>query len=408
MDIITNIIKKHSSLLVLILGAGCFFISNIFLKTKLSTYEYGIYSLIITYLSLIYIYGLLGFEQVLLRYSHIEKNNILLTQKICLYIILTTSILTSIISTIVFKIFYLKTGHYLLFFTTFSMIISMPIFSILRLNKQFTLAQFVANYWKIILFFICIYMLIINQYAMDTIIDLLFLTIIVFTIVLVFYFTKKIRFEFTKNTSTKTIFLTFLFFFISITSFSLITFGDRFIIEEKIDIQTLGSYFFLTNFLLAPFNILQNYVGFKQLVEYKQGINHKSLFTNTIKISIIGLALGIGLCLFAFTMQRLNLVNFNFYDYITEITLFIILGIVKLYSSIVSPAFETNTNIKMLKLFNFSIIFSSIIFITILLYVDKLTINKVLICLILLWFIRSISQHILILKSTKNNSVIAH
>lgn len=406
MNSVFHLIKKHSSLLIIVLGAGCFFFSNIILQSKLNGIDYGVYSLFVTYLSFIYIYGLLGFEQVLLRYSFVKSKNLITTQKINKSIILSVILFTSIGFSILFRSIYFQSeiNYLLLFITSLSVIISMPIFSILRLNEQFSFAQLVANYWKIILIVICGLIVFFNNYSINFIITTLSISIIIFSIIVLIYFFKTIQFQLNKDISNKTIFQSFLFFFISITSFSLITFGDRFIIEYKINIETLGIYFFLFNFLLAPFNILQNYIGFKQLVEYKKGINFKIINRNIIQTIVLGLSLGIILFAISYVLEEYEIIDFEFHNYSIEIILLLILGIVKLYSSIISPAFEVTTDIKMLKTFNIILILSTLIIIAILLLINQLSITVVILTLIILWLIRSLVQHYLIYNSNTSNS----
>ena len=73
--------KKHLSLAIIIFGAGCFFLSNILLKEVLNEEAYGQYSITITYFSVIFIFGLLGLEQIFLRYSNFIATNTIETQK---------------------------------------------------------------------------------------------------------------------------------------------------------------------------------------------------------------------------------------------------------------------------------------------------------------------------------------
>lgn len=395
-----SLLKTHSSLLILILGAGCFFIANILFKTVLSDINYGIYSLIITYFSLIYIYGILGFEQVFLRYSFIKKNETIHTPKINIVIIIFVSFLTSIVYYSIFNSFYLQNyRNPLLYFASYCIIISMPIFSILRLKGLFTKAQLLANYWKILLLLISIYFLVFKIDSITLLINVLSCLIIVCSIILIMNTVMKFKFHYTSSINKKTILQSFLFFFISITSFSIITFGDRFIIEQKNGLETVGIYFFLSNFLLAPYGILQNYIGFKQLVKYKEGINLKTLFNNIYLSILLGITLGLLLFIIIFFIEEMNVLTFKFFKYKYEITLLIILGITRLYSAVISPAFEVSTNLRMLKSFNAVLIISTISMTIILITLNSLSINTVLFTLILLWFIRTFTQHLLIIKN---------
>ena len=67
-----QLFNKHFSLLILSFASFSFFIVNIFLKEQLNSEDYGLYSLLITYISLLSSFGMLGFEQTLLRNSVIK------------------------------------------------------------------------------------------------------------------------------------------------------------------------------------------------------------------------------------------------------------------------------------------------------------------------------------------------
>lgn len=396
-----GLIKKHSSLLLIFFGAGCFFLSNIIFKQQLSDHEFGIYSLVITYLSLIYIFGILGYEQVFLRYSNSYQKDIISTQKLSIYIVLFTSIIVSSLSTYFFYKYYIFQYYniFLLFITTLCMIICMNIFSILRLNEDYTSAQLVANFWKIFLFLICSLFFFIDDFPLHYIINSLSFIIILFTICFLIYIKRKIKFEYDFSVSKKTLYQSFIYFFISITSFSIITFGDRFIIEKKLDIETLGTYFFLSNFILAPYNILQNYIGFKQLSEYKKEINQKKLLKNIMQSLSLGIGLGLFLMILTYFTDYINLMQFKFKDWTLEIVLFLGLGIIKLYSAIISPAFEVRTSIRMLKIFNCVFITSTFILFYVLLKFNKTSMIEVIIVLSILWLIRTVLQHFLLSKN---------
>ncbi|WP_312149236.1 hypothetical protein [Empedobacter sp.] len=275
----------------------------------------------------------------------------------------------------------------------------MPIFSILRLKGLFEIAQLIANYWKFILLIISIYFLFFKIDSIVSLINILCFLIIGCTAIIILNTIKQFKFCYTSSINKKTILKSFLFFFISITSFSIITFGDRFIIEQKNGLEAVGIYFFLSNFLIAPYGILQNYIGFKQLVKYKEGIELNTLFKNVYLSLLLGVILGSFLLMIIFFIEEFNILTFKFFKYKYEMFLLIILGITRLYSAVISPAFEVSTNLKMLKYFNIILIISTILIITTLIFLNSVSINIVLLSLIFLWFIRTFAQHLLILKN---------
>ena len=78
--------EQHLSLLVIMVGAISFFVSNLVMKEILTATQYGHYSIFVTYFSLIYVFGILGTEQVFLRFSMGVKKNTIETQKFQLFL----------------------------------------------------------------------------------------------------------------------------------------------------------------------------------------------------------------------------------------------------------------------------------------------------------------------------------
>ena len=99
------LLRKHLSLLVLGITSISFFLTNIILKDYLSLDDYGLYSLFITYISLISSFGLLVFEQVILRNSTILSNKIIISSYLKLPIILSV-ILVAFLASYIFLINY--------------------------------------------------------------------------------------------------------------------------------------------------------------------------------------------------------------------------------------------------------------------------------------------------------------
>jgi len=81
------------------------------MKEVLSSFYYGQYSIIITYFSLIFVLGILGMEQVFLRFSIAKARNEIDTQKIQLVLIGCVVLLSTIVSTIFFKRNYFTILH---------------------------------------------------------------------------------------------------------------------------------------------------------------------------------------------------------------------------------------------------------------------------------------------------------
>ncbi|CAM4164426.1 hypothetical protein FLAN108750_13505 [Flavobacterium antarcticum] len=382
--------KKHFSFVLIILGAGCFFLSNVLFKIIFTDLEYGQYSILMTYLSVMYILGLLGLEQIFLRYSFQSNNNIITTQKFQIKLVGWTILITPIIGILSFQFYFNEVyiNQFLLYFSSLSMVALLFIFNAFRLNTNFVIAQFVSNFWRFFLIFIAIIAFFYKNVSFDYAINaILSSTIFIFIVGFIFCF-KKIRFIFDENVSKKDLMFTAFQFFISITTFSFLAFGDRFLVEYKFSVEEFGNYFYLTNFFLAPFSIFQNYIGFKQLIFFKKEFSVSIFNAFNKKFLLLGCGLGILLFGISYIVNQYERLNFDFDKYTNVIILLIIMGVVRLYSASINSAFEAKTNIKSLQKANLIFIFFAVLIIGSSTFFQSL--EAIVICIILIWLVRCI------------------
>ncbi len=392
---IRKIIKEgsnHLSLSVIVIGALCFFIANVVLKEKLTHQEYGLYSLVITFFSMMNLYGLLGLEQVFIRFSDFYQKNKIFTPLFILKLVAVIIVVSSFFGTLLFIQYAtdtLQLNFLLVLFATISIVSLLFIYNVLRLNSDFVLSQVFFNLWKFFLIILVLLSFVFFKLNIVLFINLL-MTIIILSFLISFYFCfKRIQFSYKKNVSKTDIIKTSIQFLISITSFSLLIFGDRFIIEHKFGIEEFGNYFYLTNFFLAPFSILQNYIGFKHLIIFKLDFKVASFNNFNRKIIFFGICLSLSLFIFLKTVSYYSVLNFDFNHYNLTIILMLIMGIIRLYSSSITSAFEAKTNVNTFKKGNIIFIVLSLIIV----FIDFIFINTLdlIICsIILIWLIRSI------------------
>lgn len=394
---------QHTSLIVLMFGALSFFASNIFMKEILSPEIYGYLSIFITYFSVIYVFGIFGTEQVFLRFSKPETKDQISTQKPLLFLILFFTIFSALTGTILFRHWYkeIKINTFFLFFSSLSIIGSTILFSILRLNSNFTLSQFLSNSWKIGMFFLAAIYLIYNYSDFYLFLNIISTITIVCFVSYLFYIIKKIKFNFSTEISNKQLFESSFHFFISISSFSLIIFADRFIVEHKYTFEKFGDFFYLSTFFLAPFSIIQSYIGFKQLIYFKNNFVKKDFQKFLIKVLLFGIMMSICLCTITFLLHYFKVIKFPFDQYLSIIILLLLTGIIRLYASSVSAAFEAKTSIKTLRKSNLWIVIITI-FILLFTFIFVDSIEMITINIIIVWFLRSIICKQMLYNQIKN------
>src|SRR5690606_1710621 len=105
------LVAKHSSFLMMGLGAASVFTTNIILKNNLNDIDYGKYSLFFTWIATLISFGFIGFDQVILRISRLESGKVLIDKHVFLYTALA-GFFTSIIISVYLKSGLLASVHY--------------------------------------------------------------------------------------------------------------------------------------------------------------------------------------------------------------------------------------------------------------------------------------------------------
>ena len=382
-----SLLRKHLSLLVLGITSISFFLTNIILKDHLSLDDYGLYSLFITYISLISSFGLLGFEQVILRNSTILSNKIIISSYLKLPIILSV-ILVAFLASYIFLINYNISVDYfwLIVFTTLVILVKL-IFNLFRLLSSFVLSQISLNLWKFLLFSSVLVLIFSNDIVILDEIYLIIIFSLLITIFMFFLLFKRVKFSL--SIKIDKLFSQASFFLLSLITISFINYGDRFFIESRFGLDDLGNYFYFLTLFLFPFSLLQSYVGFKEIVSFKLSYSHTLLLNKLKRLILYSLSFSLFLFLFFFSIDYLEYYSIKFSENIDMIALLIIFGVVKMIYALLSSAMGAVCNNKMLLKSNLYSILSIFIFIPFF-YYYAVTINITIMFLIVLWLIRCV------------------
>lgn len=408
LDNIKKIINAHGSFLIMGIGAFSIFTSNILLKDILTPKAYGVYSIFITYISIINSFGLLGFEQVFLRVTDNTVRNELKSEKALFFIITGIWIVFGFLATFLFNKNYLENNisFIVIYIFTLGISASMFLFNIFRINSNFFLAQFFLNHWKIFLLITTLSFLffdfdVVNLQFLIYIISVVFA---IFTIGGITLLLKKIKIKLRKRANIKELVFFAFQFSISLFTLSLMGQGDKFFVEELFGLEKLGEYFFLSNIFLFPFSILQSYVGFKELVSFKKNFSNKILIKKSKQISLFGALLGIALLVITYLCVKLNFLDIDFSKYLLLILFFLFTGISKLNYSLLSSVFGAIGEIKPITRANFQFLgLATIIFV---IFNSKISsINDIALIILVFWFFRSIIWWYNIFKQLNENKV---
>ena len=380
-----NIIKDHFSLFVIAISSVCFFLLNIILKESLSSNDYGLFSMFVTYISLLLSFGMFGFEQSLLRTSKI-KSKLEIDKAIVLPSIISVVLMSLIGSYLMLENYEIKLGYFTLFIFSIFVVLTKLSFNLYRLISSFIISQLNLNFWKISLFFIVSYCLLfdINYSIREMFIWMIFL----FSINLVSFFGLFNKIRFISNETMLTLIKKSLLFFMILFTISIIGYGDRIFIESRFGLSSLGDYFFYLNIFLFPFSLFQTYVGFKEIISFKKKFSFKLLNKRMNLIFRYSFVFSLILFFTVYLVEFFGIYNLKIMYNLDVILSLIFLGNIKIIYSLLSSAIGAVSDDNMLVNINFKSILS-IIIISPFIYFFSFNNFTTIVFVIILWIIRS-------------------
>lgn len=387
--IVKQILKRHTSFIVLLASSLLFFILNIILKEKLSPEDYGNYALLLTSISVASSLGLFSLEQLILRFSVIEKNR---------YFYINRNIFISFfISSLLFMTLFVAVGTYYfsvnilsLIFLALGPMLLMLLYNIYRLLKQYTYSQIILNSWKFILFFYIVYSW--NEPICFLQIMNIFIACFIFlTLSYIALFFKKYKIKLYDNKQEK-IYLMQLNFFISMLIMTILGVGDRFIVEYYLDIKVLGEYFYYITVVLFPYVLFQSYFGFRELPQFRENFSVKRMNNKIFHAMIFGFFLSIVIGVFLLFFNNLNMQSIEKLKVENYYLIFILMltGMVKIVYSILSAAVGATSNNKTIKQLNFYSIIAIMGVVCLFLFLNIKSIESIAFLFFAIWLVRSL------------------
>jgi O-antigen/teichoic acid export membrane protein len=378
-------------IIIMTIGSIALFLLSFVFKKNLSADEFGKYSILSTYITMISSFGLFGSEQLLIREGKINNDS----SKIELGKSASALVATSFILTISFSFIfdYLNIFQNTLSLISFSFFCVYLMFSynVFRLLKKFIFSQLIQTVWKVLILVIALIFVFFRFKLTYLLIENIYLLTFIFSGLFVFIVTYRrvnINIKYIKHISKKDFYLTF-YFFISLFTMSLIGNGDRLLIESKFDVVELGNYFFLNMLILFPFNFIQSYLGFIYIVEFRETDSPLSLINEKKKHVLKYLLLLIfSICFLLFITINFKFLTFSFLlkNWLI-VVVFVLSGVVRLYYSIYSSYMGANGNLLSIKKANIvSFMFTTVVILF--LYFFAKTLFLIALGFFIIWLIR--------------------
>ena len=386
--------RKHFSFVIIAFGSLCFFLVNFLLKDYLSQDNYGTYSIFITYISLLSSFGMLGFEQTLIRTSKI-KQKLEIEKSVILPSVISVFFVSIVGSYLIINNYEIGLDYYYLLTLSTLVILTKLVFNLSRMMSKFIFSQLSLNFWKIGLFLITLYLVFFE--IKIKILDLFQYVLILFFVsgILIFPLFKQIVVVHEKKIIA--LIKQSLLFFLTLFTISLISFGDRFFIENRFGLSEMGNYFFYINIFLFPFMLFQSYIGFKEIIVFKKDFSQKMLNDKIVLAQKYSLCFSIVLIISLCLIEYLNIYDLQILLNLDIIIPLIILGNIKVIYSLLSSAVGAVANDKMLIDINIKSIFS-IFLIMPCIYYFAFNISVTIFFIITLWLIRSLIWYKQLLK----------
>lgn len=385
-----TLLKNNASFLLIGIGALLIFLSNIVLKDVLTSSDYGKYSLLITYISLINSLGLLGFEQVFLRITDNKSNDSLNTSNFLIRVILIILFVGSFLFAAFFKLFMDTFNVLFWFILTLLVSISMLLFNLYRLSSFFFLAQLVNNSWKIILGISVLFFSAATFFDFKFVFWIICIVLIFFNTILFYNFLIRIKIKRVLKYSHKKVLNFGLHYLVSLLTLSFINYSDKFLIQHNFGLVELGNYFFLYSLIISPFSLIQNYVGFKELVLFKKEMSKDKIIAKIKKVSLLGFLLALIVIVLVVLMSKYKVIDIKLSDVFLLIVVFLFTGMIKINYAIFSAALGAQGDFLHIKKANTLSFLTIILIMTLLLFVLDKGIEFIAFAILLLWLLRTL------------------
>jgi len=324
-----KIINNNISFLLIASAAFLGMLSTLIVKKYLPNFFIS-YSLFITFIGIVNSFGLLGFDQVFLRLS--EKNNNYIYIEKRLYLLILISGFLFPFFTLLFFLDSKMLNFLMLLLTGWSINTIIFAYNLFRVKESFIYSQIIKNSFKFFFFIIIVFFILFKIKNFILILYLFVFSLSLIGLVVFFNIKKYIR---TKKENTPHFYKLYFSFLINIGLITLLGFGERLLIKEHIGEVAFGKYFYYLTIFIFPLTLIQQYVGFKELVFFKKKIEKKQIF----KKVLITIMVGILITLFTILIVIIDNGRFLEIDIYNEKKLILslfILGIVKLIYSLFS------------------------------------------------------------------------
>ena len=389
---INELILKNISLMFLLLGALSNFLLILFLRKDFPDIFTPL-SLYLTYLGIIGGFGFLGFDQVYLRLVTLDTPKPSIGSNV--YVLLVALMLLTPIGFASYFARYEHLNFWQLYISGVSINAIILGYNANRLKQEFSIAQGIKNSFKVFFLIGACWKLLVIKNNIE-------ISSLFFQASILLLFCGGVSFiSFLRNTqvnknSSSGITWFAISFGLNIALITVLGYGERILIADKINEETFATYFYYLTIFLFPLTLLQEYVGFKELVYFKEKVDKSKVYNKMIHI--FGLGLVTYLVIFMVVLiDSGRFLNVSLSEDYTLIAWISLLGLIKLIYGLFSAILGARGKIKDINTINAvtAMLMGGLWFS---MHLQGYSLNGIVISLILVFLYRSIHTHFLYVR----------
>lgn len=288
-----DFVRRHISLVVLVLAGVSHFCLTIYLRANLSAVSFGHVSMFFTVLAMMWSFGLLGSEQSFLRHARlVNSTQIAISPQLIRYLI--TSALVGAIGFSISLYHYAPLGRWSLAYLPFSLSLLFVLFlyNYFRLRQTFFWSQCYAGAWKLLLPLVLIPLARFQEISYEAVV-LSVMVIVGCAAGIGFIHVRTSAKPVVDRCQQPALLSLTAQFLISLLLLSILETADRLLVEHLFGIVVAGTYFYYLSVALFPFSFLQSYLGFRELPAFKGSFTLALVHRKLCGALMLGIALGL-------------------------------------------------------------------------------------------------------------------
>lgn len=270
-------LRKNLAFVIMVASSACVFFANILARRSLNADDYELFSYFITIASIVISFGLLGTEQLIIRFGKAKNGQIELSRNASAITIVAFFISLGLAGLFVKEIFTKDLPAGLVLATSAALSSTLITYNLWRLEGAFVKAQIVSGAWRFLSF------VIVFAASLGLVQDICIALTVALVIILLcnILLLLRIRRRIVLSTNDGSVISTALAFSFSLGIMTIIGNLDRIIAENSGIINLFSDYVYFSMIVIFPFNMIASYLGFKEAIHFKNSFSRRVLFAKT-------------------------------------------------------------------------------------------------------------------------------